>query len=131
MGRTISYTSLSVLAIIAKSQPGVFARQPGSKTDLFCQECRCVISIKRGGSKDALRHCSTDKHKRNVKSNAKQHTLFDADNVAKLSAKAQAVLEVEVMMCQLIATKNICIFLNLLILALSPKLTVFSTHIPA
>ena len=105
IGRTISYGSMTVLSALAKAHPGVFDKH--SDTEVSCSAILPEISIRRGGTKDALRHCTTEKHRKNVEGNKKQNSLFDTFDVEGTSCKSKQQLEAEVMLCQLLASKNI------------------------
>lgn len=101
--KSSSTVSPAVIDALEKVKPGVFRKH--STTEVLCKECSVVIKIKRGGTKDAIKHCDTLKHARSVKANKGQMDLFQTSGV--VSSKAAKQLEAEVLLCQIVAMKNI------------------------
>ena len=99
-----SKASTNVLDVLQSKCPNVFKKH--SEYEVFCKECRSVINIQRGRTKDAVRHSVTSKHKKAVEQNANQHKLSSMHNSGYVQ-KQQCQLEAEVMLCQLVAKKNI------------------------
>ena len=104
-----SKASTNVLDVLQSKCPNVFKKH--SEYEVFCKECRSVINIRRGGTKDAVRHSVTSKHKKAVEQNANQHKLSSMHNSGYVQ-KQQCQLEAEVMLCQLVAKKNISFVAN-------------------
>ena len=78
---------MTVLSALAKAHPGVLDKH--SDTEVSCSAILPEISIRRGGTKDALRHCTTEKHRKNVEGNKKQNSLFDTFDVEGTSCKSK------------------------------------------
>lgn len=99
-----SKASSNVIATLSKTHPGVFKKH--SEYELMCMECRAIVSIRRGGAKDARKHAGTKKHLAASSANKGQTALITAA-WADQAESLNSTIESEVVLVQLLTKKNV------------------------